>query len=152
MTRCVFGLTILAVAICMIVTPVHAVPGEEREPEERVALMRGLADAQQVAGVYLLLDETTREGAHRVASALTDGRSPPYLAVEAAFAEEELERGLQFAIVSSLHRFRPVGDELVASATAEYRTSPGQRYVESYSLALASSIRLAALRVLDRLD
>ncbi len=121
-------------------------------PRERVALLAGLAEAQQAAGFYLLLDETTREGAHELAAVLTEDRSPPYDALEDSVAEEQLERGHQFAVVSFLHRYRPVEDTLIASATSDYRTRQGQWYVENYSLALAGSIRRAALRVVERLD
>lgn len=120
--------------------------------EDRVDLLAELADAQQLAGLYLLLDETIREGAHRVASIITDGESPPYVELERSIEEEQLQRGRQFAVASYLHRFRPVDDSLVASATADYLTGPGQSYVERYSLALAEAIQLAALRVSGRLS
>ncbi|MEM7415664.1 MAG: hypothetical protein AAF389_09235 [Gemmatimonadota bacterium] len=130
------------------------VDGLQREgpPRERVELIASLADAQQAAGFYLLLDERARESAHEVAAALTGGGSPEYEPLDEAVEMEQLQRGFQFAIVSFLHRYRPVDDELVASATAEYETAPGQWYVENYSLALAESIRLAALRVVERVQ
>lgn len=124
---------------------------DEAPPRERVALIAGLAEAQQVAGVYLLLDERARESAHAVAAVLTNG-APEFEPLEESVEAEQLQRGFQFAVVSSLQRYRPVSDELVASATAEYESAPGQWYVENYSLALAESIRLAALRVVERLD
>lgn len=121
-------------------------------PEERVVLMAALADAQQAAGFYLLLDESAREGAHQVARALTHGQAAAYEPLAEAVIQSQLQRGFQFAVVSFLHRYRPVEDELVAGATADYQTAAGQWYVENYSLALAESIRLAAMRVRDRLE
>ena len=123
----------------------------ETPPQERIELIAGLADANQAAGFYLLLDETAREAAHDVASVVTDGDAPAFTELDEAVAQQQLQRGFQFAVVSFLHRYRPVGDELIAAATEEYRSSAGQWYVENYSLALAESIRLAALRVLERI-
>jgi hypothetical protein len=121
-------------------------------PEERVEVLAQLADAQQASGFYLLLDETIREGAHRVLSVLTDGSSPPYAPLELSVEAEQLRRGRQFTIVSYLHRFGRVDDALVQAATMDYRTETGQRYVERYSLSLAEALQLAALRVAGRLD
>jgi hypothetical protein len=120
-------------------------------PEERLDLLARLADAQQAAGFYLLLDETVRAGAHRVAMLVTGGASPPYVALEPSVEAAQLQRGREFAVVSYLHRLRPVDDALVAAATADYRTEAGQAYVQKYSLALAEAIQLAALRVAGRL-
>lgn len=121
-------------------------------PEARVALIAALADAQEAAGFYLLLDEAAREGAHEVASAMTEGASPGFEPLEESVIQDQLQRGFQFAVLSFLHRYRPVEDSLVASATAEYQTEAGQWYVVNYSTALAESIRLAASRVADRLE
>jgi hypothetical protein len=118
--------------------------------QERVQRLAEFADAQQAASLYLLLDETLRKGAHRVASVTTGGESPPYAELDPATVRERLERGRQFAVLSYLHRFRPVDAELLASATADYRTTRGRWFVETYSLALAESIQLAALRVAGR--
>mgnify|MGYP006278274311 FL=1 len=120
--------------------------------QERVQLLAEFTDAQQAASLYLLLDETVRRGAHRVASVMTGGGSPPYAELDPAAVRERLQRGRQLAVLSYLHRFRPVEAELLASATADYRTSRGRWFVEAYSLALAESIQLAGLRVAGRLS
>ena len=119
---------------------------------DRVDLLSQFADAQQAASFYLLLDETLRKGAHRVASVVTEDDHSEYVELAPSARGEQLRRGRQFAVVSYLHRFRPVGDDLVTAATQDYLTHAGQWYVRIYSLALADAIQLAALRVAGRLS
>ncbi len=120
-------------------------------PRQRIELLAELADAQHAASLYLLLDESIREEAHRVAAFMTDGESPPYTELADSVTQRELNKGRQFAIAASLHRFRPVGDTLVAAAAADYRTEAGQEYVRTFSMALAESIQRATRRVIQRL-
>lgn len=119
---------------------------------ERVEVLTELADAQQTAVFYLLLDETAREGAHRVASLITDGRSASYEELAPAGREEQLRRGREFAVATYLHRLEPVDDALAASAAEAYRSERGQWFVETYARALADALQLAALRVAGRLS
>ncbi len=119
---------------------------------ERVDVLTELADAQQTAVFYLLLDETAREGAHRVASLITDGRSASYEELAPASREEQLRRGREFAVATYLHRLQPVDDSLAASAAEAYRSERGQWFVETYARALADALQLAALRVAGRLS
>lgn len=121
-------------------------------PQDRVELLTRFADAQHAAALYLLVDERVREAAHRVASIATGGQTPPYRNLDPLVERDQLQRGRQFAVLSYLHRLRPAGDALVASATAAYLTSYGQLYVESLSLAMAEAIQLAGLRVAGRLS
>ena len=114
-------------------------------PRERVGLLVEWTRAQGAGDFYVLMDQALAEGAHTV---LAEFRSdaPPFVPLAGDALFERLEASFNAAVVTFLHRFDSVPDELIAGATAEYESEAGQWYVETYSLAVAEALRSAAAR------
>lgn len=116
----------------------------------RIGLMRELTEAQAAGDLFVLVQEALREAAYGAWSALRADAVAfePLTTSELQFS---LTNSMAVSVMSLLHRYETVPDELVRGATAEWRSESGQWYASTYGLAVAEAIRAAGERVIERL-
>lgn len=136
-------------ATAQAIDPAAAILLEHSEVESMLGGFReGIAAAQAAGDFFVLVGERTREAAHRIAAA----KDPTLGAFEAISDEEWAQRSqsnFMGVVVSFLHRYESVSDELMAEALEEWKSDAGVWYVRAYSEALgetavAAGVALAA--------
>lgn len=124
----------------------------EREPppQARVRLVSDVIMAQAAGAFYVLLEERTREAAHRIVQAL-ETSSEPFEPISEEEWVARAEQGHLQALVSFLHRYENVPDDLMRSSLDEWNSDPGSWFVEAYSRALGETLLAAADTVANTL-
>lgn len=115
-------------------------------PESRVEVIARLTMAQNAGDFFVLIDERTREGAHRVAEVA--GVAPaPFEPISVEAWEEAARQNFFGALVSFLHRYQAADESLLEEVALAWESEAGQWYVEAYSLALGDAILRAADKI-----
>lgn len=119
----------------------------EREwpPQDRIELMVRLAEAQRAAPFYLIISETLRGAAHTLVQAVQP-QIPPFRATPPDEARQAVQAYHGQSVLSFLHRFQPVSDELLATVAERYESDEGQWYVDAYTRAVGDAVLSAAER------
>jgi len=118
----------------------------EKVDGPRTRLFVDWARAQGAGDFYVLIDQALDEAAHKVWAAFRED-APAFTPLGGEALQMRLRTSLGAGVISFMYRYETVPDEVLRRATAEYATPAGQWYVESYSLAVATSIRAAGDRV-----
>lgn len=123
---------------------------EDPPPRARVDLMSDWAEVQEVGEFYVLLDQALSEAAHAVVAQLR-ADAPVFTPLAGRELQAQLERSRRAAVISFLHRYETVPQEVIRRATEEYESDSGRWYVEAYTLAAAEAMRAAGQRVVAAL-
>jgi hypothetical protein len=123
---------------------------EDPPPRTRVDLMIDWAEVQGAGEFYVLLDEALSEAAHAVVGQLRPD-TPAFAPLDGPELQAQLERSRRAALISFLHGYETVPEDVIRRATEEYRSESGRWYVETYTLAVAEAMRAAGQRVVAAL-
>jgi hypothetical protein len=116
----------------------------------RIQLVRELTEAQAAGDLFVLVQEALREAAHGAWSVLREDAVAfePLTTSELQF---DLTNSMAVSVMSLLHRYETVPDDLIRGAAAEWRSPSGEWYASTYGLAVAEAIRTAGERVVASL-
>ena len=123
---------------------------DDPPPEARVRVVAEWVRVQGAGDFYVLMDQALSEGAHTVLAEFRPD-APGFVPLSGDPLFDQLEASFEAALVSFLHRYEGVSDDLIEQATAEYAGESGRWYVETYSLAVAEALRSAAQRTTTEL-
>ena len=116
----------------------------------RITLVRDLAEARADGDLFVLVQEALREAAYGTWSALRADA----MTFEALGTDElqlSLRNSMAASVMSLLHGYQTVPNDLILGAAAEWRSPSGEWYASTYGLAVAEAIRTAGERVVASL-
>ena len=125
---------------------------QSKPPEPaRIRAVAQHAQAQKAAGFYVMVQEVTREILGAVRGSLS-GREAEFVPFTDAEYVRALEAYFNVAVVSFLQQYEPVPVKLLEESTERYASPAGQWYVDQYSLAVATALRMAGEKAVSRLE
>lgn len=117
---------------------------EEHPPTQaRIQLMNQVVAGQAAGPAQILLAERIREASHRIARA-TGAEVEPFAPLTQADWVTRAEEAHRETLISFLHQYENVPDELLEARVQDWITDAGAWLSEAYSVALAETVSVAA--------
>jgi len=113
--------------------------------QQRILVVARWAEVLGAGDFYVLMDQALSEAAHTILAELRPSL-PRFEPLSGQPLFDQLEQSFNASVVTFLHAYEPVPDEVLRRATEEYESEDGQWFVETYSLAVARALRAGAER------